>query len=784
MLFKPNRILIFFVLVMSGCAVVGLNKLERLYGPAAPVSRQVVDIPAHQVDFWRDVKPILDNRCVVCHGCYDAPCQLKLTAIEGIERGASTIPLYNNRRLLPGEPTRLFEDAQSTAQWREKGFFPVLNEHQQTIDANRRAGVMYQMLALKEKHPLPKEPLLGEEFTLELNRENACSTAEEFKEYADDNPLWGMPYALPGLNTKEQGTLTQWLEQGARYSERKPVAAALQTKIEQWEAFFNQPSHKSQLVSRYLYEHLFLAHLYFSDEPPTTFFKLVRSATPPGQPVQRISTRRPYDDPGTDHVFYRLVPELETIVSKTHMPYVLNVERRARWQQWFFNEHYQVASVPGYDPEIAANPFITFNQIPADSRYRFLLDEAHYTIKNFINGPVCRGPIALSVIRDHFWVFFMNPDSNQQKVSADFLSEYEEDLALPSAEGNIYTPLTTWLKYSKKQKQYLNDRDKYLSQHLRGNSHVDLKMLWQGDGKNPNVALTIFRHFDSASVEKGMLGHAPQTSWVIDYPLLERIHYLLVAGYDVYGNVGHQLLSRLHMDFLRMEGEANFLMLLPQQTREQERQNWYREADKEVLQYLTHPSLEQSVEPALSFNTNDHKSELYQKIRAYLSQSLEEQKNMHSFSDKGVRESLFKLAQFSGKNTNVLPEVTFIDIHGGAQHSDLATIIRNNAHLNMTALLSEKKTLIPQENTVAVTRGLVGSYPNALMRVPREQLPVFVEQMLALETEQDYRELMEQYGIRRTSTEFWSFSDHLHQHQRKKEGTEFGLFDYNRLENR
>ena len=84
-------------------------------------------------------------------------------------------------------------------------------------------------------------------------------------------------------------------------------------------------------------------------------------------------------------------------------------------------------------------------------------------------------------------------------------------------------------------------------------------MIWDGDGRNDNAGLTIFRHFDSASVVKGMVGGSPKTAWVIGYPLLERIHYLLVADYDVYGNVGHQLNSRLYMDFLRMEGEFNFL---------------------------------------------------------------------------------------------------------------------------------------------------------------------------------------------------------------------------------
>jgi hypothetical protein len=36
------------------------------------------------------VQPILERRCVVCHGCYDVPCQIKLGAWEGIARGAST----------------------------------------------------------------------------------------------------------------------------------------------------------------------------------------------------------------------------------------------------------------------------------------------------------------------------------------------------------------------------------------------------------------------------------------------------------------------------------------------------------------------------------------------------------------------------------------------------------------------------------------------------------------------------------------------------------------------
>ncbi len=55
--------------------------------------------------------------------------------------------------------------------------------------------------------------------------------------------------------------------------------------------------------------------------------------------------------------------------------------------------------------------------------------------------------------------------------------------------------------------------------------------------------------------------------WVIDFPLLERLYYSLVAGFDVYGNTQHKILVRKYMDRLRIEGESNFLEYLPKDKR-------------------------------------------------------------------------------------------------------------------------------------------------------------------------------------------------------------------------
>lgn len=51
------------------------------------------------VSYLDEVKSILDSRCVVCHACYNAPCQLKLSSFDGLDRGASKQAVYSSSRL-------------------------------------------------------------------------------------------------------------------------------------------------------------------------------------------------------------------------------------------------------------------------------------------------------------------------------------------------------------------------------------------------------------------------------------------------------------------------------------------------------------------------------------------------------------------------------------------------------------------------------------------------------------------------------------------------------------
>jgi hypothetical protein len=768
---------------VAGCTAIGAMQFEKEFGPAEPRERAVETLSSSSIDYWTEVKPIVENRCVVCHACYDAPCQLNMSSIEGIERGASKAKVYNQSRLKEAPLTRMFDDAESVAEWREMGFSPVLNERDQTIEANRQASVMYRMLQLKEAHPLPNEKILPKQFDLSLNRKQSCPKPEEFDKLTAKNPLWGMPFALPGLSSNEQNTLKSWIEQGAPYLAREPVAPVYREHIDRWENFLNGDSLKQQLMSRYIFEHLSYAHLHFSEIDSLKFFRVVRSVTPPGEPVQRVATRRPYNDPGVERIYYRIEEILSSIVEKTHMPYRLDAARMQRWQSLFLDPEYEVTALPSYEEKYASNPFITFDELPVAARYKFMLDEAQYTIMGFIKGPVCRGPVALNVINDNFWVFFINPDNARIELMEDYVAGREKYMELPAATESIYRPIAHWRRYSKKQRALLAAADEFLDENKERIGPINTDIIWDGDGNNQNAALTIFRNFDSATVEKGLLGQPPKTAWVIGYALLERIHYLLVAGYDVFGNVGHQLVTRTYMDFLRMEGENMFLLFLPQEARIRERDYWYRDVDDEVKAYLTLPKFEANTEPAIAYKTDDEKTELFGILKQHLGDVLPVRHSMAAIKNESVRAELDRLHNLIGAPATLLPDIAFVRVHG-AFGEQYVTLLSNNAHLNMSSIFGEQKNRKPDEDTISVIAGLVGSYPNAFYEVEEYALAGFVDNIANLQTDADYAAMLDTYGVRRTDPDFWQRSDQFQQAARDQAPLSAGLLDYNRLENR
>lgn len=782
--------------VLAGCASISIDyfELDKLFGEVNPPNRMVSSNSDIGQNYLNDIQPLIDKRCVVCHGCYDAPCQLKLSSPEGIERGASKDLVYNGTRMLGSEPTRLGIDATTTSEWRNKGFFNVLNDRNQTESINLERSLFYKFLQLKQQHPLPDDQILDNDFSLGLDRAQQCASIDEFSYFADDQPLWGMPYGLPALANSEHNKLIEWLKKGSPMAVESSLPKEIRSQVSQWESFLNKDSLKHQLSSRYIYEHLFLANIYFSNLPlftqakenekPEHYFKLVRSSTPPPQPIKIIATRRPYDDPKTERVYYRLKPVNESIVAKSHMPYAFNQQRLDWMTRLFITPQYTVDTLPGYDPKIAANPLSTYKNIPMNSRYRFMLEEAEFTIMGFIKGPVCRGQVALNVIDDHFWVTFINPEQQSSTGYNEFLTEHKNNLRLPGEAQTNTEILKSWSKLSESHSQYLSDKSIAINNSFAQVKRPALDYLWDGDDTNPNAALTVFRHFDSSTVIKGLVGQVPKTAWVIDYPLLERIHYLLVAEFDVYGSIGHQLITRLYMDFLRMEGEFNFLTLLPQDERRRLVNYWYRDTNSSIKQHLFNYESKIVHNANISFQTEQPKIELFNMIKNKLRNVTSHKYDIYNTNIPFEYSALLsKINRIRGKQAHFLPELSFVTLTSNLGKQYVFTLIRNSGHSNISSLLLEERYLLPEEDYLTIVPGIIGSYPGALFKVNEIDLMKFINQISSLEDEDHYSALLDRFAIRRTNKDFWQHSDELHTWYNKNQPLEYGLLDYNRLEN-
>jgi len=755
-------------------------------------------IEQKQQSYVKDIKPILDNRCVACHGCYDSPCQLKLTASEGLERGASKHSIYDYERLKAVEPTRLFIDETTTTGWRNKEFFPVINEQNRTPEDNINNSLIARLLQLKRSHPLPVSGKLPADIKLDLDRTLQCPNLDEFDGYQKKHPLWGMPYGLPTLSQEQETTLITWLKQGAKNDTQFALSPAATVEIKKWEDFFNgkppegHKSLKQQLTARYIYEHLFIGDLHFTGHPNNEFYKLVRSKTPSGQPIDELKSVRPFDDPGATF-YYRLRPITSTIVDKDHFVYQLSNSKMLRLRQLFLQADYKVTELPGYLQEAAANPFKTFAQLPATSRYQFLLDDAQYFFSGFIKGPVCRGQAALNVIRDQFWVAFLKPHPELNQQATRFLADNHHALRMPASDGENIGFLE-WREFNGLQQTYLKNKETFTRNQLPGS--VNLDSLWDGDGQNENALLTVFRHDDNATVVKGLLGKPPLTAWVVDYPLFERIHYLLVAGYNVYGSAGHQVTTRLYMDFLRMEAENNFLRFIPIKQRKILHDSWYEGIDLKIYNFFETPAFSNEVEPAITYQSSDYKQEFFSQLQQKIANAGGNADLINHCRQAGCNrqntspeqqqtdEMMRQLANLTGDQIAALPEVSFLRVLTSNPENDLVyTLIRNRKLLNVSFIFAENLRREPEKDTLTVVPGFIGSYPNQFFAVPKQQLATFIEHLQHTQTDAELNLFFGQYAIRRTNPNIWQTYDWFNKKYRQQNPESAGLFDISRYQN-
>jgi len=763
-------------------------------GCSAPIPEPVkIDTAHKEVSYLHDVKPILDKRCVSCHSCYNSPCQAKFSSFEGVDRGGSKLLVYDATRLSAVDPTRLFIDAKNTEEWHNKGFYSL----SKNFDANSsyNDSIMIHMLHDKKIHP----EIIGS-YDPEYDDLICPRNKEEMGEYLEDKPNHGMPYGFPALKESEYQTLAAWLHQGAKgpnAQEQQRItspSAKATIEIKKWEAFLNTPDPKHSVTARYLYEHLYLAHWHFK-AAPQEFYNIVRSRTPYPKAIDVIPTVRPFDDP-KEKFYYRLQKIHSTIVHKTHMVVEFDDSELARINELFIKPRWvEKPHYIDYDTKTSANPFVAFFQIPAKSRYQFLLDHSHYIVMTYIRGPVCRGQMALNVIHDHFWVMFQDPEYDISIQQPGFLLRQAYNLGMP-IETSTQRVLDTFSDaYRKRYEKYFLAKQKlYDTAYPKG---LPLASIWKGNRAEDAPMLTVYRHFNSASVHKGVIGERPRTMWVIDYPQFERIYYSLVAGYDVFGNVSHQTNIRRYMDFLRLEGELNFISYLPQKVRLKTFKSWYiGDSDAEDLTSL--PILNRGT--AFNYQTSYPQNEFTQYIvNKHLLKSTDihfDNINYYAQGEKppAMPTSFHTLEDIrNGARSLTAPGTSFIthvvDSHINTTlmriimpdgSSKVFTLVVNRWHDNVNSLFRESEYLNVKKDTIDFIPGSVGSYPNMFAVIHYKDLPDFYDLIKNYSASASDIKRLSKYFIKRSDKKFWEVFDWFQERYDKDEPLQAGLYDLNR----
>ncbi len=727
------------------------------------------------------VQDLFNRRCIACHSCFDSPCQINLQSYEGLNRGGSKGIVYDGTRLKSIKPTRLGIDGETPLDWKRLHFYSVLhNDAQKSILLN----------SLRET-PIELKDLPA----LKVEESKSCiDNLKDLRATFSNVEDLKMPYGLQGIKKEEIDALKKWLQDG----QMAPLKTntKLDPDLVSWEEFLNKNSEKEKLVSRYLYEHLFLAHIY-SPNNSEKFYRLVRSKTSCQDKIDIINTRRPNDYPGMDKFYYCLKSINETVVAKTHMPFLFSKDTLERTKNIFFKKNWEISSKKSikelYANSIAENPFIAFKDIPPEARYQFLLENAHYMVSTFIKGPVCNGSAALNSIQDQFFVFFLKPESSflvyKNGKNDDF--SVDELLMLPGIWGSdvlIRDTLKLSESLMKKREEYRSLKFNWMKERFPDG--IGLNQIWDGEGNNSNAALTVFRHDDNAIVLKGYHGDISKTFFVLDYSLFERLVYNLVVNFDVFGNIGHQLLTRMYMDYIRMEAEENFLLFMPANIRADLRKDWYKGIFTNLTMKYLFPLMATDSPVAIKYSDDKNaKQEFFYKLfYEYLKPDVrggDDFLNRNKIQIKNEIES--KLSKITSTKTIVnkrfpmfYPETSYLIVELEDKKYQVYTIIKNRDHENISWILGESLRLKPENDTLTLISGFAAFYPNYFFKVKLSDLDSFIDENLNLKDSNDFSKLKSKFGVSRVSNDFWNMYDLLNGEYKKLDQLNFGWLDLSR----
>ncbi len=741
------------------------------------------------VSFTRNIKPIFDAKCVGCHACYDSPGQLDLRSVDGIVRGAMKVDTYAARGK-PIEPTFVWNSANTLDDWREMGFFSVIE--------GGRDSIMGKMLVLGHANPVkPNEQFPADIKIDQLERQNYLPNKYEIDGYAEQYPQEGMPLAVSGLSEEEYTATMSWLENGAPidYEAPDPTANEL-AEIQKWEAFLNADDKPSKLVARYIFEHLFLVNFLFEDRDDANSFILVRSTTPSGKDTVPVHQHLPNGEVDGKFYYRFMLLELTDCVKNTRLQMLASDEKLDRWKNMFSEEDWSADRLPGYTDAERFNPLGTFNAIPPKARWKFTLDTGWLQNASIVHGPSCHGNMAVGTVQERWWMLFESPDTSLYVNDPVYRAEIDPLVALQQNPDNLMDAFLMQREYLERRKEAIK---RAFGRAKETHHRARLADIWRGEYPDDTPFLSFIRHDDNGYAVEGSaaMGDFPKTVWVADLPIMEHAAYSAYINFDVFGDTLSQIFaSRQIFGLSRVSNELNFLRFLPVKARRPLFESWYQGELAEAVTPALVPRLQpdEDIPTDIKYTTDDPKREFLEKAIAYLGTRVnaDDPINRPKTGDDADRitKALISIVDASReqeptwrKFKTLLPEAVFLRVDGAGREPVVYTMMHERDYATKGFISMALQDDIPSKAQVMILEGIYTAYPNFMFRINEDEIEEFASTLIDAETQDDLTAIVERWGIRRSSPDFWPVLDSVTAYGERTNPRRAGTFDINRYKN-
>ncbi|MGU3847078.1 fatty acid cis/trans isomerase, partial [Vibrio diabolicus] len=86
--------------------------------------------------------------------------------------------------------------------------------------------------------------------------------------------------------------------------------------------------------------------------------------------------------------------------------------------------------------------------------------------------------LALNVINDRFWIFFLDPDKADIPEVNEFYRSQADNLRLPAEQESNTLPVTNWVKYARQQARYLEAKSEFTNNWFKEGENLSTDVIW------------------------------------------------------------------------------------------------------------------------------------------------------------------------------------------------------------------------------------------------------------------------------------------------------------------